>query len=149
MNFLYFCKLITFPSIQCVVAGHRTVPVEIGKSYLSEESGTQLMTMQDFVEQHILSSSHSFSSSSSKGYLAQHELFAQIPLLKADIIIPDNCSLLLQCDEDVAADQDCSQVILNAWFGPQDTISPLHFDCYYNLLAQVVGKQDFIYILWF
>ena len=32
-------------------------------------------------------------------------------------------------------------VITNAWFGPEGTVSPLHHDPYHNLFAQVVGQK--------
>ncbi|KAF2247928.1 Clavaminate synthase-like protein [Trematosphaeria pertusa] len=79
------------------------------------------------------------------GYLAQHDLFAQIPSLRADISIPDYCY-----SEPAAQPSNLSNVkpvpkleepLLNAWFGPAGTISPLHTDPYHNILAQVVGYK--------
>lgn len=126
------------------VAGHRTVPVEVGGSYLLADSGTKLMTVTAFIEQHILQQYLDPSGTEHHdGYLAQHELLEHIPRLKQDIAEPDYCSLLLPCDEslpDSSMTQD-HEVIVNTWFGPEHTISPLHFDCYYNLLAQVSGYK--------
>lgn len=71
-------------------------------------------------------------------YLAQHELFDQIPPLRRDIMTPDYCALLLADEED---DGGAESVATNAWFGPGGTVSPLHNDPFHNLLAQVVGSK--------
>lgn len=71
-------------------------------------------------------------------YLAQHQLFDQIPGLRRDILTPDYCALLL-ADEEGEAGAD--SVAINAWFGPGGTVSPLHNDPFHNLLAQVVGTK--------
>lgn len=71
-------------------------------------------------------------------YLAQHQLFDQIPALRRDVMTPDYCALLLGDEEDQAG---AASVIMNAWFGPEGTVSPLHNDPFHNLLAQVVGKK--------
>lgn len=73
-----------------------------------------------------------------KAYLAQHQLFDQIPALRRDIMTPDYCALLLEDEED---DRDAGSVAANAWFGPSGTVSPLHNDPFHNLLAQVVGTK--------
>ena len=80
------------------------------------------------------------------GYLAQHDLCSQIPSLRNDILIPDYFStdpppslLLGQVDSDPPPRLD--EPLLNAWFGPAGTVSPLHTDPYYNILCQVVGKK--------
>ena len=73
-----------------------------------------------------------------KAYLAQHQLFEQIPSLRKDIMTPDYCSLLLSDEED---DPNAASVATNAWFGPAGTVSPLHNDPFHNLLAQVVGSK--------
>lgn len=85
---------------------------------------------------------------SATGYLAQHDLFAQIPSLHADILTPDYCwtspqsphtSFPLQAAH--ASLPILPSPLLNAWFGPAETISPLHVDPYHNILAQVVGQK--------
>jgi len=77
------------------IAGERLVPVELGSSYLSVNSGVRLMTLQEFIAEFILAPK-----AGEIGYLAQHSLFDQIRALREDLIIPDHCSLLLPNDEE-------------------------------------------------
>lgn len=141
------------------VSGHRTVPIETGKSYLSHDAGTRLLTMEDFISKYILGSkvdSEKLPYSTTEivkdesGYLAQHELLEQVPDLKKDIIIPDYCSLILDEDEVNRAasstqsdelDSTSRDIMIQAWFGPLGTISPLHYDTYHNILVQLSGYK--------
>lgn len=122
------------------VAGRRTVPVEVGKgTYLSEGGwGQELMTIAVFVDSFILGKAEG-SEKKNRGYLAQHELFEQIPTLRKDIIVPDYCALDEEEEEEEGGAE--GHVTINAWFGPGGTISPTHTDPYHNLLAQVVGSK--------
>ncbi|KAM7528899.1 hypothetical protein LguiB_032309 [Lonicera macranthoides] len=108
------------------VAGYRTVPVEVGKNYLSTEWKQELITFSDFLERIL----HNDCTSAVPTYLAQHQLFDQIQELRRDIIIPDYC---------FAGGGEIRS--LNAWFGPAGTVTPLHHDPHHNILAQVVGKK--------
>ena len=45
----------------------------------------------------------------------------------------------------LSIDQNVDEVLIQGWFGPIGTVSPLHYDSYYNILAQVHG----IYIVVF
>ena len=80
------------------------------------------------------------------GYLAQHELFTQVPALRRDIYVPDFCYTspsppALGTPLYGKAVKELEEPLLNAWFGPAGTISPLHTDPYHNILCQVVGKK--------
>ncbi|KAI4386268.1 hypothetical protein MLD38_004214 [Melastoma candidum] len=108
------------------VAGHRTVPVEVGKNYLCSDWKQELITFSEFLER-VRSNN---SADVGPTYLAQHPLFDQINELKEDIFVPDYC---------FAGGGELKS--MNAWFGPSGTVTPLHHDPHHNILAQVVGSK--------
>ncbi|UZP45799.1 hypothetical protein NXS19_013611 [Fusarium pseudograminearum] len=120
--------------------GRRLVPVELGRSYVDDGWGQDLIPFHEFLSRYVENESPIYDKT---GYLAQHDLFQQIPTLRNDICIPDFCWVdvpphpttpsLNQPPVDVPQ--------LNAWFGPARTITPLHTDGYHNLLCQVVGTK--------
>jgi hypothetical protein len=123
--------------------GRRLVPIELGRSYTDEGWGQKIITFKEFLDKYMLSDAPE-----EIAYLAQHDLFAQIPSLRNDISIPDFCYV----DPPEPADAVSAKIketfrkkleepLLNAWFGPAGTISPLHTDPFHNVLCQVVGKK--------
>lgn len=128
------------------LGGRRLVPIETGRSYTDSGWGQKISTFREFMSTYMLSEAPSDELQEDKrqtGYLAQHDLFAQIPNLRADISIPDYC----YCDPTpnllphIKPTPKLEDPLLNAWFGPKGTISPLHTDPYHNILAQVVGYK--------
>lgn len=89
--------------------GRRLVPVEIGRSYTDEGWGQRIMPFAEFVNGFIWRSherngeaarngnhetggdNNDASHQTQTGYMAQHDLLAQIPALRNDITIPDFC----------------------------------------------------------
>ncbi|KAG1079512.1 hypothetical protein G6F42_023728 [Rhizopus arrhizus] len=115
------------------VAADRVVPVEIGSQYTDANWSQKMMRFSDFIDQHILQQE------GAPAYLAQHDVFYQIPRLERDIIVPDYCYIEPKLNELYTS--HAHDVIKNAWFGPKGTVSPLHQDPYHNLLCQVVGRK--------
>lgn len=145
--------LVTWPAIslwqnptylmRVTLGGRRLVPVEVGKSYLDDEWSQKMMPFREFMTDFLLPKEPK-----EVGYLAQHDLFAQIPALKNDITIPDYC-YTTPPDPDGAASRTAGlasarrldEPLLNAWLGPKGTKTPLHTDPYHNILCQVVGYK--------
>ncbi|KAL8702154.1 MAG: hypothetical protein Q9201_004546 [Fulgogasparrea decipioides] len=125
--------------------GRRLIPVEIGRSYTDADWRQSIITFKDFMENYMMSE---HPDPSRVGYLAQHDLFSQIPSLRSDIAIPDFCYTTPPHTEihsaaisGKPAPPQLEEPLLNAWFGPAGTVSPLHTDPYHNILCQVVGKK--------
>ena len=123
--------------------GRRLIPVEIGRSYTDEGWGQSIITFKDFMQRYLLSEERQLEK---VGYLAQHDLFSQIPSLRNDISIPDYCYTSpppppVGTPLEKKSIPQLDEPLLNAWFGPPRTISPLHTDPYHNILCQVVGKK--------
>ncbi|XP_034483358.1 bifunctional peptidase and arginyl-hydroxylase JMJD5 [Drosophila innubila] len=115
------------------VAGNRTVPIEIGSNYASDEWSQQLVKIREFLYRQF--GEDNKTAELEIEYLAQHELFGQIPDLKADICVPDYCSV---------SAENSSPVDIKAWLGPKHTVSPMHTDPKHNLLCQVFGSKRII-----
>lgn len=140
--------------LQKTFGGRRLVPVEVGRSYTDAGWGQKIVPFKQFIDKYLLhpperktGTNTSDEATTNIGYLAQHNLLTQIPSLRSDISIPDYCytappppapgtPLALQPPPPKLEDP-----LLNAWFGPAGTISPLHTDPYHNILCQVVGKK--------
>lgn len=137
--------------------GKRLVPVELGKSYTTADWGQKIMTFKEFINNHILNprskprlqaegeageiSVEDEPMPSPTGYLAQHTLFSQIPSLRNDILIPDYCYTSPPPPPSIVRPAQLDDPLVNAWFGPSGTISPLHTDPYSNILTQVLGRK--------
>ncbi len=63
------------------MAGLRTVPIEVGKTYLEPGWSQKLMTLNTFIDNYVQNPE----AAEKTGYLAQTQLFEQIPELQRGI----------------------------------------------------------------
>jgi hypothetical protein len=153
------------------VCGQRTVPVELGGDYRSDEWQQQLMTFNDFIDQHVgqqaplapavpavaatsssagatvaaAATGSATAPSSSVPSSSRIGYLAQHRLFEQVPALRRDIALPDYCALRLPADSDAgggeSDPQLLAWFGPCGTVSPLHHDPTHNLLAQVVGRK--------
>lgn len=116
---------------------------ELGASYNESGWAQNLIPFGEFIDRYLTPTEPE-----DKGYLAQHDLFAQTPALMDDISIPDYCYSTPPRPKGAAAEtpgldkvKEVDQPLMNAWLGPSGTKSPLHTDPYHNVLCQVVGYK--------
>jgi hypothetical protein len=101
----------------------RIVPVEIGNDYRVDNWSQKLMPWEDF----LCWLRTSDGARNETFYLAQHSLFNQFPKLNGDILIPDLVYLGPQTTEaGYKPPTNEEGLIMNAWLGPEGTISPAH-----------------------
>jgi hypothetical protein len=113
----------SFEYLRHVAGPCRIVPVEVGADYRTDDWTQKLMGWDEFMT--YLSGE----GRSEVLYLAQHSLFMQFPALRDDIVVPDYvyCSPTAPEDyPDYIPPQNTDKVVLNAWLGPEGTISPAH-----------------------
>ena len=138
--------------------GRRLIPVELGKTYVDDGWGQQIITIGDHMKDHLLKDMTISSDKEERpvGYLAQHDLLTQVPALRKDISVPDYCYVDIPRtsakDETPGSDEDDARAVsptpslpcdpmLNMWLGPGGTVSPAHTDPHHNILAQVCGRK--------
>lgn len=126
--------------MRVALGGRRRVPIELGRSYTDEGWGQKFMTFAQFMHDYLLPEKPT-----ETGYLAQHDLFSQMPALRNDIIVPDYCYTspppVKAAGPGLPPPPELDDPLLNAWLGPGGTISPLHTDPYHNMLCQVFGSK--------
>lgn len=111
--------------------GERLVPCEIGKNYLSEDWKQEIIPFKQFVDRFIVTRKE-------HGYVAQHDLLNQISSLKEDVLVPDIA--YVDTENHKYPRPQAVALYYNVWIG-YDTVSPLHYDNFFNLFCQVVGYK--------
>lgn len=133
--------------LQQIAGSGRVVPVEVGSDYTSSDWGQSIMPFDDFLtrfwEDERLELAAGESDTPSKAlYLAQHDLFRQMPELLSDIEIPDYVYSAPEAPLDAPDYRPPGNedgFIVNSWIGPAGTVSPAHTDPYFNCYGKLVG----------
>ncbi len=135
----------------------RVVPVEVGANYARKEWGQDVMLWSDFlrhcrwdepVRHDEATDDHRGTEPSSKPmvlYMAQHDLTSQFPDLESDFTLPDYVYTSPPAPSDwpeYKPPSTTAGVVTNLWIGPAGTVSPPHFDPFYNCFVQAVGYKE-------
>jgi hypothetical protein len=107
------------------IVGDHIFAVEVGKNYVCREWKQELITFSQLLDRMT-----SIVCSSNLTYRAQHPWFEQLKELSEYMMVTECC---------YAGAGELQS--LNAWFGPEETVAPLHHDPHHNILAQVLGKK--------
>ncbi|KAJ7739655.1 hypothetical protein DFH07DRAFT_926926 [Mycena maculata] len=119
--------------LRAVAGRARVVPVEVGRDYRTDDWTQKIMPWDAFLD--------ALESPTELLYLAQHSLLMQFPALRADIVVPDYVYAALPRPVGSAPPANDEQLVINAWLGPKDTVSPAHTDPYFNMYVQVAGYK--------
>lgn len=125
------------------LGGRRMVQVEIGSQYTDDSWSQRILSFENFLSIYMMGKSTEI------GYLAQYDLFSQIPALRSDVQVPDYCycspprSMSKEADQRDVLARDIDDPLMNLWLGPAGTKTPLHTDPYSNILVQVMGYKYF------
>lgn len=123
------CALWNYPKYwKEHISLYRTVPVEVGETYMHDDWTQKCMPFEEFID-HIHTKE---SLSSNRMYLAQHQIFSQIPRLERDIYVPCYVYAMGAPDNDIRK---------SIWMGPKGTWTPLHSDPCHNIFVQLVGLK--------
>jgi lysine-specific demethylase 8 len=117
-------------------AGLRTVPVEVCDAeggYAGRGFGVEMVPFAEFLEGCVDGGGGGGGGGGALRYLAQHDLFSQVPALRCDVAVPDYA-----CEGGLG-----DEPLLQAWLGPMGTVSNLHWDRARNILVQVAGAKWF------
>lgn len=118
----------SFAYLRTLAGPGRVVPVELGGNYTSEGWGQRILPFDEFL-------GSLESEGGEKLYLAQHDLFRQFPELERDVMVPD---YVYSAPEgvDYEAPRNEEGYVMNAWLGPEGTVSPAHTDPYFNCFGE-------------
>ena len=133
--------------------GLRTVPVEVGLGSWGgrarEGRQQRLMRLDDFLDELVLRTRRPspleqaplavtptvpVTAAQCDGYLAQHQLFKQVPELLQEVGLE-----LLRLVGDPTPMTTAQEA--RVWLGPEGTVTPLHFDWHENVLCQLLGEK--------
>ena len=121
---------VSLSYLRSVAGPGRVVPVEVGNDYRTDDWTQTMMEWDDFLD--ALQAAN-VSDKRSPLYLAQHNLMAQFPRLRDDVIVPDYvyaCPPAPPDYSDYKPPANDDELVMNVWLGPGGTMSPAHTVCF-------------------